>query len=112
MGGSVGHKVIGGITDATKSLLRKNMFEIAEAYERLGTLGINIAVKLGAEGKNGVETTVQVSFVKEKITDGCKFSVDEKQRGLFDDPGVESVEFLSGGRSVTMTRENMGGIDD
>jgi len=98
----IGVKTQGAIVEAIKGLFNENLHAINDAYESSGELGVSIAVKLGDQGRNGVNTAVQLTFVKEKVRSECKFSVDEKQMGLFG--AVEDFKnSIPEGTTVTMS---------
>jgi hypothetical protein len=75
----IGPKTMVAVSDAIAGLLRENQSAIDGAYETAGELGLSIAAKFGKVGARGVDCTVSLTFVKEKIKAETKFQYDEDQ---------------------------------
>ncbi len=83
---TIGDKTEMAISRTIKSLWAENRRNINEAYDEEGELSIAISVKLGAMTPKGVNVPVGMQFIKEKIKNESRFTVDEKQFGLFERP--------------------------
>jgi hypothetical protein len=73
------------VVETIKGLLLSRIAGIDKAYTGLGELTISLSVKLGRHNDRGIDTSVSISFVTDKVKDTVQFFMDPRQRPLFDE---------------------------
>jgi len=98
-------KIKNDVIQAIDTLLTNQMDVIDEVHERDEEVALAIKVKLMDLGKQGLNWSAELSFVKEKVKVGINGQTDEKQMGLPIDPGIHSVTMEYKGRVVELTKK-------
>lgn len=92
------------IIKAIDALLTDKMAVIDEVHENDGEIALAVKIKLMDLGKNGLNWSAELAFVKEKVKIGINGQTDEKQMGLPMGEGIDSVTISHGDRVVEMKR--------